>query len=78
MLIKRSVERKTTRENAERCFLYAPVQMAGKMMDILKNLMLECIEYPPYSPDLTLFHYFLFPKLKMKFSNDLEVIAAAE
>lgn len=48
MLSKRSVERKTTREYEERCSLYAPVQMAGKMMDIFKNLMLECIEYPPY------------------------------
>lgn len=69
----------------------APAHRTGKAMDVLKNLGfeyidhldLECIDRPPYSPDLAPSDYFLFPNLKrslkgMKVSNELELIAAAE
>ena len=61
----------------------APPHKAGKTMDVLKNLGFQCIDHPPYSPDLAPSDYFLFPNLKKalkgrKFSNDSEVIAAAE
>ena len=61
----------------ERCALFAEQALAhkaGKMMDVLKNLGFECIDHPPYSPDLAPFDYFLFPNLK----KTSEVIAAAE
>jgi len=47
-------------------------------------LGLQCLDHPPYSPDLALSDYHLFPGLKKKqlnarhFSSDAEVIAAAE
>lgn len=61
----------------------APAHKAGKTMDVLQNLGFQCIDHPPYSPDLAPSDYFLFPNLKKhlkgrKFSNDTEVIAAAE
>ena len=43
----------------------------------------QCLDHPPYSPDLALSDYHLFPELKKQlkgrhFSSDAEVIAAAE
>jgi hypothetical protein len=43
----------------------------------------QCLDYPPYSPDLALSEYNLFPGLTKRlksrhFSSDAEVIAAAE
>jgi histone-lysine N-methyltransferase SETMAR len=44
----------------------------------------QCLDHPPYSPDLAPSNYHLFPGLKKKllkgrhFSSDTEVIAAAE
>ena len=53
----------------------APPHKAGKTMDVLKNLGFQCIDHPPYSPDLAPSDYFLFPNLKKalkgrKLSND--------
>jgi len=47
------------------------------------NLGFQCLDYPPYSPDLAPLDYRLFPGLKKQlkgrhFSSDAEVIAAAE
>jgi histone-lysine N-methyltransferase SETMAR len=49
----------------------------------LAYLALQCIDHPPYSPDLAPSGYHLFPVLKEQlngrnFSSDTEVIAAAE
>jgi histone-lysine N-methyltransferase SETMAR len=46
-------------------------------------LDLQCLDHTPYSPDLALSDYHLFPGLKKQlkghnFSSDTEVIAAAE
>jgi hypothetical protein len=43
----------------------------------------QCLDHPPYSPDLNLTDYHLFPGLKKQlkvchFSSDTEVIAAPE
>jgi len=43
----------------------------------------QCLDHPPYSPDLAPSDYHLFPGLKKQlkgrhFSSDAEVIAAAE
>ena len=43
----------------------------------------QCLDYPPYAPDLAPSDYHLFPGLKKQlkgryFSSDAEVIAAAE
>jgi histone-lysine N-methyltransferase SETMAR len=43
----------------------------------------QCVDHPPYSPDLAPSDYHLFPGLKKQFngghfSSDAEVIAAAE
>jgi len=43
----------------------------------------QCLDHPPYSPDLALSDYHLFPGLKNQlkgrhFSSDQEVIAAVE
>jgi len=46
-----------------------------------KKLGFECLDHPPYSPDLAPSNYHLFPGLKKQdrhFSSDAEVIAAAE
>ena len=43
----------------------APVHTAGKTMDCLRDQGFQCIDHPPYSPDLAPSNYFLFPKLKM-------------
>ena len=43
----------------------------------------QCLDHPPYSPDLVLSDYHLFPGLKKQlkgghFSSEAEIIAAAE
>ena len=50
---------------------------------ILAYLGFQCVDHPPYSPDLAPSDYHLFPGLKNQlkgphFSSDAEVIAAAE
>jgi len=49
----------------------------------LAYLGLQCLDHPPYSPDLDLLDYHLFPGLKKQLkgrhiSSDVEVIAATE
>jgi len=49
----------------------------------LAYLGFQCLHHPPYSPDLALSDYHLFPGLRKQlkghqFSSDTEVIAAAE
>jgi len=49
----------------------------------LVYLGFQCLDHPPYSPDLAPSDYYLFPGLKKQlkvrhFSSDVEVIAAAE
>jgi len=49
----------------------------------LAYLGFQCLDHPPYSPDLAPSDYHLFPGQKKKlkghrFSSDAEVIAAAE
>jgi len=49
----------------------------------LAYLGIQCLDHPPYSLDLALLDYHLFPGLKKQlkgshFSSDTEVIAAAE
>jgi len=49
----------------------------------LAYLGFQCLDHPPYSPDLALSDYHLFPGLKKRlkgrhFSSHAEVIAAAE
>ena len=49
----------------------------------LAYLIFQCLDYPPYSPDLAPSDYHLFSGLKKQlkgrhFLSDLEVIAAAE
>ena len=62
----------------------APAQRALATQRKLAYLGLQCLDYPPYSPDLAPSDYQLFPGLKKKqlkvrhFSCDAEVIAAAE
>jgi len=52
-------------------------------MGKLRDLHYELLEHPPYSPDLALSDFFLFPKLKLfltgqRFSSNQEAIAAVE
>jgi len=61
----------------------APSHGALATQKKLAYLGLHCLDHPPYSPDLVLSHYHLFPGLKKRlkgrhFSSDAEVIAAAE
>jgi len=49
----------------------------------LAYLGFQCLDHPPYSPDLAPSDYHLFPELKKQlkgrnFSSDTEVIGAAE
>jgi histone-lysine N-methyltransferase SETMAR len=49
----------------------------------LAYLGIQCLDHPPYSPDLAPSDYFLFPGLKKQlngrhFSSEEEVIAASE
>ena len=61
----------------------APVHRALATQKKLAYLGFQCLDHPPYSPDLTPSDYHLFPVLKKtmkgrQFSSDAEVIAAAE
>lgn len=59
MSIKGSTERKKDEESYRKVFLSlqenAPAKMAGKMMDVFKNMWFECIDHPPFSQNLSLF-----------------------
>ena len=49
----------------------------------LAYLSFQCLDHPPYPPDLALSDYHLFPGLKKQlkghyFSSDVEVITPAE
>jgi len=61
----------------------APAHRALATQKKLAYLGFQCLDHPPYSPDLAPSHYHLFPGLKKQFkvrhfSSDAEVIAAAE
>jgi len=61
----------------------APAHQALATQKKLAYLGFQCLDHPPYSPDLTPSDYHLFPRLKKQlkgrhFSSDAEVIAAAE
>jgi histone-lysine N-methyltransferase SETMAR len=61
----------------------APAYQALATQKKLAYLGFQCLEHPPYSPDLAPSDYHLFPGLKKQlkgrhFSSDTEVIAAAE
>ena len=61
----------------------APAHRSLATKKKLAYLDFQCLDDPPYSPDLTPSHYNLFPGLKKQlkvrhFSRDAEVIAAAE
>jgi len=61
----------------------APAHQALATQKKLVYLGLQCLDHPPYSPDLTLLDYHLFPGLKKQlkgrhFSSNTEVIASAE
>jgi len=61
----------------------APSHRALATQKKLAHLGFQCLDHPPYSPDLASSGYHLFPGLKKQlkgrhFSSDAEVIAAAE
>jgi len=61
----------------------APAHWALETQEKLAYLGFQCLDYPPYSPDLATSDYHLFSVSKKKskgrhFSSDAEVIAAAE
>jgi len=61
----------------------APAHRASATQKKLAYLGFQCLDHPPYSPDLAPSDYHLFPVLKKQlkwrnFSSDEEVIAAAE
>ena len=61
----------------------APSHRALATQKKLAHLGFQCLDHPPYSPELTPPDYQLFPGLKKQlkgrhFSSDAEVIAAAE
>jgi len=61
----------------------APAHRTLATQKKLAYLGFQCLDHPPYSPDLTPSDYHLFPGLKKQlkshhFSSDAEVIAAAE
>jgi histone-lysine N-methyltransferase SETMAR len=61
----------------------APAHRALATQKKLAYLGFQCLDRPPYSPDLAPSHYQLFPGLKIQlkgrqFSSDTKVIAAAE
>ena len=61
----------------------APAHRALATQEKMAYLGFQCLDYPPYSPDLAPSDYHLFPGLKTRlkgrhFSSDAEVIAAAE
>jgi len=62
----------------------APAHRTLATQKKLAYLGFQCVDHPPYSPDLAPSDYHLFPGLKKKqlkgrhFSSDAEVIAVAE
>jgi len=61
----------------------APAHRALATQKKLAYLGFQCLDHPPYSPDLVPSDYHLFPGLEKQlkgchFSSDAEVIAAAE
>ena len=61
----------------------APAYRALATQKKLAYLVFQCLDHPPYSPDLAPSDYHLFPGLKKQLkgrhsSSDAEVIAAAE
>ena len=61
----------------------APAHRALATQKKLSYLGFQCLDHPPYSPDLAPLDYRLFPGLKKQlkgrhFWSDTEVIAAAE
>ena len=61
----------------------APVHRALANQKKVAYLGFQCLDHPPYSPDLAPSNYHLFPVLKKQmkgrhFSSAAEVIAAAE
>jgi len=61
----------------------APAHRALATQKKLAYLGFQCLDHPPYSPDLASSDYHMFPGLKKQlksrhFSSDTEVIAAAE
>jgi len=61
----------------------APAHRALATQKKLASLGFQCLDHPPYSPDLNLSDYDLYPGLKNQlkghhFSSDAEAIAAAE
>ena len=62
----------------------APAHQALATQKKLAYLGFQCLDHLPYSPNLALWDYHLFPGLKKKqlkvrhFSSEAEVIAAAE
>jgi len=61
----------------------APAHRALATQKKLAYVGFQCLDHPPYSPDLAPSDYHLFPGLKKQlkgrhFSSDAEVIAAAE
>jgi histone-lysine N-methyltransferase SETMAR len=61
----------------------APAHRTLATQKKLAYLGFQCLDHPPYSPDLALSDYHLFPELKKQlkcrhFSSDAEVIVAAE
>jgi histone-lysine N-methyltransferase SETMAR len=61
----------------------APAHRALAIQKKLAYLGFQCLDHPPYSPDLAPSDYHLFPGLKKELkgrylSSDAEVIAAAE
>ena len=60
----------------------APAHRALATQKKLAYLGFQCLDHPPYSPDLAPSYYHLFPGLKKQlkgchFSSDVEVITAA-
>jgi len=81
-ILKEKRHRKVTKEVM---FLHnnAPAHQALATQKKLAYLGFQCLDHPPYSLDLALSDYHLFPGLKKQlkgrnFSSDAEVIAAAE
>jgi len=61
----------------------APAHRALATQKKLAYLGFQCLEHPPYSPDLSPSDYHLLPRLKNQlkgghFSSDAEVITATE
>ncbi|KAI6659689.1 hypothetical protein LOD99_14613 [Oopsacas minuta] len=59
----------------------APAHTARKTKDYIKQLGLELIDHPPYSPDLTPCDFWLFPTTKRhikgrRFDSETELSAA--